>query len=253
MGYGQAVGERRAQAALKQAISSPLIADLSIKGAKSILVNITADGNLRMDEFIAVNEALASMAAADAVFFSGAALDESLSKSGLLKVTVLAAGLTQGAGESVTEGLPAEPMAAEPGLGSPLAAAPPVVKLPSGPPRPGRPTLLPPRPEAPAPQPVQTVAASPPARRPQTDRSSPTASQPRPVSAPSGPVDQARAGLERLGRQPQSVSRLAGQARTRGNLAFYSKYEENSSVDPVNGSPNLYDYDLPPFMKDPAS
>jgi hypothetical protein len=65
-------------------------------------------------------------------------------------------------------------------------------------------------------------------------------------------VEGAPTGLrsERPAMNPRGAG-LYGQARTRANLTFYSKYEENSSVDPVNGRPNLYDW--PPFMKDPAS
>ena len=51
MGEGVASGENRAVDAAKKAISSPLLEDITISGAKAILVNITANDEMGMDEF----------------------------------------------------------------------------------------------------------------------------------------------------------------------------------------------------------
>ena len=51
MGEGVASGENRAIDAAKKAISSPLLEDITIGGAKAILVNITASEDMGMDEF----------------------------------------------------------------------------------------------------------------------------------------------------------------------------------------------------------
>jgi cell division protein FtsZ len=99
MGYGQATGERRALKALKQAIESPLLADISIRGARSIMVIITCDSNLKLEELLAVNEELVALASTDVELFAGVAEDESLAQTGTIKVTVLASGLISSAEE----------------------------------------------------------------------------------------------------------------------------------------------------------
>lgn len=51
MGEGVATGENRALEAAKAAITSPLLEDITISGAKALLVNITATEDMTMDEF----------------------------------------------------------------------------------------------------------------------------------------------------------------------------------------------------------
>jgi cell division protein FtsZ len=95
MGYGQASGPDRVNQAIKQAISSPLMAEASICGAKAILINVTADSQLLLSEFTSVNEILVKATGAkDVQVFSGMSLDDSLAESGTMKVTVIATGLT---------------------------------------------------------------------------------------------------------------------------------------------------------------
>ena len=56
MGEGRACGENRALEAAKLAITNPLLDDISLCGCKALLVNVTADGNLGMDEFYEANQ-----------------------------------------------------------------------------------------------------------------------------------------------------------------------------------------------------
>ena len=51
MGSGLASGEDRAEDAAETAISSPLMEDINIEGAKGVLVNVTAGENLTLQEF----------------------------------------------------------------------------------------------------------------------------------------------------------------------------------------------------------
>ncbi|MDR1657361.1 MAG: cell division FtsZ family protein [Deltaproteobacteria bacterium] len=93
MGCGEASGEDRAEIALRQAIDSPLMADISIEGAKALLVNITADDDILMGEFAYINESLKKIVGRCGAVFSGIAIDNRLKETGTLKLTVIATGL----------------------------------------------------------------------------------------------------------------------------------------------------------------
>ena len=91
MGTGVAVGSDRAIKAAKEAISSPLLEDISINGATGIIINITGNESLTMHE---TNEAVSLiMEAADeeAEIIFGTVIDDSMGED--LKVTVVATGL----------------------------------------------------------------------------------------------------------------------------------------------------------------
>jgi len=91
MGTGIGRGENRASDAANQAISSPLLEDISIHGAKSILVNITAGPDLTMHEFEEVSSIINSEVDEDAEIFLGTAIDPSFGEE--LRVTVIATGM----------------------------------------------------------------------------------------------------------------------------------------------------------------
>jgi cell division protein FtsZ len=91
MGSGRATGEDRAARAAQSAISSPLLEDVNLAGARGILVNVTAGHDLAMDEFAAVGEAIGDFASDNALVVIGTALDESINDE--LRVTVVATGL----------------------------------------------------------------------------------------------------------------------------------------------------------------
>lgn len=90
MGTGSASGQNRAVAAAEKAISSPLLEDVSIRGARGVLINITAGPSLSLNE---VNEAASLIreeASDEANIIFGTVIDETLEDE--LKVTVVATG-----------------------------------------------------------------------------------------------------------------------------------------------------------------
>jgi cell division protein FtsZ len=90
MGTGRATGENRAIMAARQAIESPLLEDISIKGATGILINITGSEDMTLAE---VNEAaclIEEEADEDANIIFGAVFDPELSNE--IKITVIATG-----------------------------------------------------------------------------------------------------------------------------------------------------------------
>ncbi len=92
MGTGVGVGENRAKDAAYAAISSPLLEDVSIDGARGVLINITGGPDMTLYE---VNEASTLMQEAaheDANIIFGAVIDEH-AKPGEIRVTVIATGL----------------------------------------------------------------------------------------------------------------------------------------------------------------
>jgi cell division protein FtsZ len=99
MGSGKATGEDRANRAAETAIACPLLEDVDLKGARGILVNVTAGPDLGMDEFAAAGEAVGEFASDNALVVIGTAVDESLEDE--LRVTVVATGLGEKAGRAV--------------------------------------------------------------------------------------------------------------------------------------------------------
>ena len=88
---GKATGKDRAQEAAESAISSPLLDDMCLSGAKGILVNVTAGLDLSIGEFEEVGEIINAMASEDATVVVGAVIDPEL--EGEMRVTVVATGL----------------------------------------------------------------------------------------------------------------------------------------------------------------
>jgi cell division protein FtsZ len=90
MGSATAIGENRAVEAAQKAISSPLLEDISIQGARGVLINVTGGPNLGVHE---INEA-ASMIQEEAHEYAniifGAVIDENLGDE--LRITVIATG-----------------------------------------------------------------------------------------------------------------------------------------------------------------
>ena len=93
MGTGVAEGQNRAVEAAQRAISSPLLEETSIRGASSVLINITASReSLRLHEVDAAAKIIEEVAGPDDTIF-GAVYDESM--NGDIKVTVIATGFNQ--------------------------------------------------------------------------------------------------------------------------------------------------------------
>ena len=91
MGSATVSGENRALEAARRAISSPLLEDVNLQGAKGLLVNITAGPDMTIGEFEAVGTAIHEYAAEDANVVIGMAFDPGM--QGDLRVTMVATGL----------------------------------------------------------------------------------------------------------------------------------------------------------------
>jgi len=92
LGIGTGVGENRAQAAVRAAISSPLL-DVSIEGARGILFQITGGPDLTMSEVDEAAKIISQAADADANIIFGATIDESMIDQ--VRVTVIATGFDE--------------------------------------------------------------------------------------------------------------------------------------------------------------
>ncbi len=90
MGIGIASGDNRAAEAATAAISSPLLEDIDISGAKGVLVNICGSANMTMDEYEVVSRIIHEKVHEDANIIIGLLVDENLGES--LKVTAIATG-----------------------------------------------------------------------------------------------------------------------------------------------------------------
>jgi cell division protein FtsZ len=123
MGVGSAKGEDRAKNAAIAAISSPLLEDVSIKGAQGILVNVVAPGDLGSDEFEEVGRLIESFAHADAMVKIGLAFDDSLEDE--VQVTIIATGLSH---VSQASKVNPEPVLPKPPVSPPPTEAPQVVQ-----------------------------------------------------------------------------------------------------------------------------
>ncbi|MCY9872340.1 cell division protein FtsZ [Vibrio barjaei] len=91
MGSGVSQGEDRAAQAAESAISSPLLEDIDLKGARGVLVNITVGFDMRLDEFEHVGNTIKSFASDNATVVIGTSLDPSMKDE--LRVTVVATGI----------------------------------------------------------------------------------------------------------------------------------------------------------------
>jgi len=94
MGIGIASGENRAIEAAERAISHPLLEDISIAGAKAVLMNITCPSNLTMEEMSKASERIHDEVGADAEIIWGAVIDDNLEDE--MSVTVIATGIGNG-------------------------------------------------------------------------------------------------------------------------------------------------------------
>lgn len=90
MGIGIASGDNRAADAATAAISSPLLEDIDISGAKGVLVNICGSSSMTMDEYEVVSRIIHEKVHEDANIIIGLLVDEELGDT--LKVTAIATG-----------------------------------------------------------------------------------------------------------------------------------------------------------------
>ncbi len=93
IGTGRATGEERALIAARQAISSPLLDNANISGARGVLLNISGSSNLGLHELSAAAQIIYEQAHEDASIILGSVIDESLEDD--VMVTVIATGFDQ--------------------------------------------------------------------------------------------------------------------------------------------------------------
>jgi|UniRef100_A0A7C3WN73 cell division protein FtsZ len=91
MGTGVASGSARASEAAHKAISHPLLEDISIRGARGILINITSSQDFSMEELREICTIIQEEAHEDALIKWGLVYDDSLNEE--LRVTVIATGI----------------------------------------------------------------------------------------------------------------------------------------------------------------
>ncbi len=91
MGSAQASGEDRARTAAQSAVNSPLLESVDLKGARGVLVNITADDSLTLEEYYEVMNTIQEFTAEEATVIVGTVLDETMGEN--IRVTMVATGL----------------------------------------------------------------------------------------------------------------------------------------------------------------
>jgi len=91
MGSATASGEGRAVKAAEAAVKSPLLENVDLKGARGVLVNITADDSLTIDEYYEVMNTIQGFTADEATVIVGTAFDQGMGAE--LRVTMVATGL----------------------------------------------------------------------------------------------------------------------------------------------------------------
>lgn len=91
MGTGEASGENRAIEAATRAISNPLLEDITIDGARGVLMNITSGEDITIDEVSEASTFIQEAAHEDANIIFGTVIDESMGDT--VRVTVIATGI----------------------------------------------------------------------------------------------------------------------------------------------------------------
>ncbi len=91
MGTGEASGENRAVMAANAAINNPLLEDVSLKGAKAVLINITGGYDMTLYEFDEAANTVKAEVDSNANIIVGSTFDESL--EGVIRVSVVASGI----------------------------------------------------------------------------------------------------------------------------------------------------------------
>ena len=96
MGTGEATGEKRAMLAAEAAIANPLLDEVSMRGARGLLISITGGNDLTLYEVDEAASRIRQEVDEDANIILGATFDESL--DGIVRVSVVATGIDRVAG-----------------------------------------------------------------------------------------------------------------------------------------------------------
>ena len=93
MGIGAAEGENRAREAAQKAISSPLLEDISIHGARGVLINVTGNTDMTLNEVSEASTLIQEQAHEDAKIIWGLVYDEDMGDK--IRITVIATGFEE--------------------------------------------------------------------------------------------------------------------------------------------------------------
>jgi cell division protein FtsZ len=110
MGTGEASGERRAIEAAEKAVANPLLDEVSLRGAKAVILNITGGEDLGLMEVEEAAQYIREMVDPDANIIVGSAFNDDL--EGRIRISVVATGIESR--ETAAPVLGVEPMAARP-------------------------------------------------------------------------------------------------------------------------------------------
>jgi cell division protein FtsZ len=127
MGTGEASGEDRAVQAAEKAIANPLLDEISLRGAKGVLINITGGTDLTLFELDEAANRIREEVDPDANIIVGSTLDDSM--SGMMRVSVVATGID--ASEAHAEAPVARRRLSEPLAHAPAPQAAPVAVAPA--------------------------------------------------------------------------------------------------------------------------
>jgi cell division protein FtsZ len=100
MGTGMSEGQNRSMAAANAAISSPLLEDASVKGARGVIINVTGGPDLSLIEVSEASAVIQEAAHEDANIIFGAVVDPNM--EGKVKITVIATGFERPASSKAT-------------------------------------------------------------------------------------------------------------------------------------------------------
>jgi cell division protein FtsZ len=112
MGTGEASGDDRALMAAQNAIQNPLLDEVSLKGAKAVLVNVTGGLDMTLLEVDEAANAISEQVDPEANIIFGAAFDPSL--DGMIRVSVVATGMDGASIAAIEPKLERRPMTAPP-------------------------------------------------------------------------------------------------------------------------------------------
>jgi len=124
MGTGEANGEDRALMAAQNAIQNPLLDEVSLKGAKAVLVNVTGGLDMTLLEVDEAANAISEQVDPEANIIFGAAFDPSL--DGMIRVSVVATGMDGASIAAIEPQVQRRPLAAPQPLRVDEPAAAPV-------------------------------------------------------------------------------------------------------------------------------
>jgi cell division protein FtsZ len=217
MGTGEASGERRALDAAEAAISNPLLDDVSMKGAKGVLINITGGMDMTLFEVDEAANRIRDEVDPDANIIFGSTFDESL--QGRLRVSVVATGIDSA---SVQQPKPSRPVLVAERPAPRVMPAPAAINEAPRAPRPAVPEPAPVAAAAPAP-----VAAPAPAPA--------AAAQPMPAANPAPASVGLGAAASFLGEPPAAPVPAAAPAPLESSFLAPRPVEPVRQIEPVTG------------------